>query len=108
VGSAPTLWAVAAFQVVRRTINYGLTRPAREVLYTVVSRTARYKAKNFVDTAVYRAGDQIGAWSWALMGLVGMGALASAWVAAPLSIVWLVLGIWLGRQCARRTCVTHS
>jgi len=103
LGSAPTLWAVAAFQIVRRTTNYGLTRPAREVLYTVVSRTARYKAKNFIDTTVYRAGDQIGAWSWALMGLVGLGALASAWVAAPLSVVWLILGAWLGRQCARRT-----
>ncbi len=106
LGSAPTLLAVAAFQIVRRTINYGLTRPAREVLYTVVSRTARYKAKNFIDTTVYRAGDQIGAWSWALMGFAGMGALASAWVAAPLSVVWLVLGAWLGRQCAHRTSVT--
>ncbi len=103
LGSAPTLWAVAVFQVVRRTTNYGLTRPAREVLYTVVSRTARYKAKNFIDTTVYRAGDQIGAWSWALMGLVGLGALTSAWVAAPLSVVWLILGAWLGRQCARHT-----
>lgn len=103
LGSAPTLWAVAAFQIVRRTTNYGLTRPAREVLYTVVSRTARYKAKNLIDTTVYRAGDQIGAWSWALMGLIGLGALASAWVAAPLSFVWLGLSVWLGRQCAHRS-----
>lgn len=101
MGSAPTLMAVAAFQVIRRTTNYGLTRPVREVLYTVVSRTARFKAKNFIDTVIYRAGDQVGAWSWALLGLVGLGATASAWVAAPLSAVWLVLGLWLGDKAAK-------
>jgi len=53
---------VASFQVLRRAGNYALSQPARQVLYTVVSREDRYKAKNFIDTAVYRAGDQVECW----------------------------------------------
>ena len=60
---APTLAAVATFYVVRRAGNYALTQPARQTLYTVVSREDRYKTKNFIDTTVYRLGDQIGIWS---------------------------------------------
>lgn len=105
MGSTPTLLAIAVFQIARRTTNYAVTRPAREVLYTVVKRADRYKAKNLIDTVVYRAGDQIGAWAWALMGFVGLGALATTWVAAPLSVVWLILGAWLGRQCSSKAVV---
>ena len=52
---------VALFQVIRRATDYAITRPVREVIYTVVSREDRYKAKGFIDTFVYRAGDQVGA-----------------------------------------------
>jgi hypothetical protein len=73
IAVVPTLAAVASFQVLRRAGNYALSQPARQVLYTVVSREDRYKAKNFIDTAVYRAGDQVGAWSYALVGFIGWG-----------------------------------
>jgi ATP:ADP antiporter, AAA family len=94
----PTLMAVASFQVVRRAGNFALTQPARQVLYTVVSREDRYKAKNFIDTAVYRAGDQVGAWSYALIGAVGWGIKQAGIVAIALSALWLVNGVWLGRR----------
>jgi ATP:ADP antiporter, AAA family len=94
----PTLAAVASFQVVRRAGNFALTQPARQVLYTVVSREDRYKAKNFIDTAVYRAGDQVGAWSYALIGMVGWGIKEAGVVAVVISAVWLVNGLWLGRR----------
>jgi AAA family ATP:ADP antiporter len=90
--------AVAAFQVVRRAGNFALTQPARQVLYTVVSREDRYKAKNFIDTAVYRAGDQVGAWSYALIGAVGWGVKEAGIVAIVLSGLWLVNSVWLGRR----------
>ena len=67
---APSLGMVALFQVIRRATDYAITRPVREVIYTVVSREDRYKAKGFIDTFVYRAGDQVGAWSAPL--LMGM------------------------------------
>ena len=59
---APTLSAIAIFQVVRRASDYAIARPTREILFTVVPREDRYKAKSFIDTFVYRLGDQLGAW----------------------------------------------
>jgi AAA family ATP:ADP antiporter len=96
--AAPTLAAVAIFQVVRRSGNFALTQPARQILYTVVSREDRYKAKNFIDTAVYRAGDQVGAWSYAALVFVGWGIKQAGIVAVVVSALWLVNSLWLGRR----------
>jgi len=95
LGATPTLIVVAVFQVLRRTSNYAVARPCREMLYTVVPREVKYKAKNFIDTFVYRAGDQVGAWSYLLMGVPALGIGV---VAVPLSAVWLGIGLWLGRR----------
>jgi len=94
----PTLAVIVVFQVLRRAGNFALTRPAREVLFTVVPREDRYKAKAFIDTAVYRIGDQVGAWSYALIGLAGWGVAQAALVAIVLSVAWFANGLWLGRQ----------
>src|SRR5260221_10708726 len=94
----PTLAAVASFQVLRRAGNYALSQPARQVLYTVVSREDRYKAKNFIDTAVYRAGDQVGAWSYALVGFIGWGIKEASIIAIVLSALWLANSLWLGKR----------
>jgi len=98
VGIAPTLVAIAVFQILRRTSNYAIARPCREMLYTVLPRNAKYKAKNFIDTFVYRAGDQVGAWSYAGLGALGFGAAGISLVALPLAAVWLGIGLWLGRR----------
>ena len=94
----PTLAAIVAFQVIRRAGNFALTRPTREVLFTVVPREDRYKAKSFIDTAVYRSGDQVGAWSYALIGGLGWGITQSAIVAVALSALWLLNSMWLGKR----------
>ena len=39
----------------------------------MVPREDKYKAKSFIDTVVYRAGDQVGSWSYALLGMLGAG-----------------------------------
>ena len=98
VGIAPTLMTIAAVQVLRRTGNYAIARPCREMLYTVLPREAKYKAKNFIDTFVYRFGDQTGAWSYDGLVYLGLGAAAISLVAAPLSVIWLLIGVWLGRR----------
>ena len=98
LGVTPTLIAIAIFQVLRRSSNYAIARPCREMLYTVIPRSAKYKAKNFIDTFVYRFGDQVGAWSYTGLGALGLGAAAISLVAAPLAAVWLVIGLWLGRE----------
>jgi ATP:ADP antiporter, AAA family len=94
----PTLAAIVAFQVLRRAGNFALTRPAREVLFTVVPREDRYKAKAFIDTAVYRTGDQVGAWSYAAIGAAGIGVAGAAFIAVVLSALWLVNSLWLGKR----------
>jgi AAA family ATP:ADP antiporter len=98
LGVAPTLIAIAVFQVLRRSSNYAIARPCREMLYTVIPRSAKYKAKNFIDTFVYRFGDQVGAWSYTGLGALGLGAAAISLVAVPLAAAWLVIGLWLGRR----------
>ncbi len=94
----PTLSAIALFQILRRAADYGIARPTREVLFTVVPREDRYKTKGFIDTFVYRLGDQIGAWSVALFRNLGAGAAELALVAIPVAAAWLVNALWLGRR----------
>ena len=97
----PTVMAVATFQVIRRAVDYAVARPARELLYTVASREDRYKAKSLIDTVVYRLGDQVGAWSTALLRAVGLGVTQVSLAAIPLAALWLVNALWLGRRQER-------
>jgi AAA family ATP:ADP antiporter len=94
----PTLSSVVTFQTIRRAGNFAIARPTREVLFTVLPREDRYKAKSFIDTVVYRLGDQIGAWSFALLSFIGLGLTEVSIVAAVISAIWLVNGWWLGRR----------
>jgi len=98
LGTAPILAVFVVFQVLRRAGEYAIARPSRELLYTVVSREDKYKAKHFIDTFVYRGGDQVGAWSMQAMAAVGLGLAGTAYVAAPLAAVWLAISIWLGKK----------
>jgi AAA family ATP:ADP antiporter len=99
LGAMPTLLVLVGFESVRRAANFAVARPTRELLYTVVSREDRFKAKNFIDTLIYRAGDQVGNWSWWLMATkLGLGITAVSFVAAPVMGLWLALALWLGWQ----------
>ena len=94
----PTIAVLVIYQVIRRAGNFAFARPSREVLFTVVPREDKYKAKSFIDTVIYRLGDQVGAWSYAGLGLLGIGMAGISLVAVPLSIAWLINGLWLGRK----------
>jgi ATP:ADP antiporter, AAA family len=96
-----TLTALIVFEAVFRAVQRAIMRPARETLFTVVSREDKYKSKAFVDTFVYRGGDAVGAQVEGALVRTGMGLAALAAVAVPLAIVWGVLGVWLGRAQAR-------
>jgi AAA family ATP:ADP antiporter len=98
LGMFPLLSTLVVFTVLRRGTNFGITNPAMEVLFTVVSREDKYKAKSFIETFVYRAGDQIAAWTFAIFAAIGLGASGSAFAAVPFAIVWLLLGLWLGKR----------
>jgi AAA family ATP:ADP antiporter len=98
MGAGPTLLLLVIFLTLRRAGNYAVARPARETLFTVVSREDKYKAKNFIDTVVYRTGDQIGAWSSRALSWSGLGLTGVSFVAAPIAAVWLFVSLWLGRK----------
>ncbi|HZM33083.1 MAG TPA: MFS transporter [Burkholderiales bacterium] len=91
-----SLAVLVAFEATFRAVQRGIMRPARETLFTVVSRAERYKAKAFIDTFVYRAGDVVGAQTEGLLGRLGMGLAALAAFAVPLAAAWMALGLWLG------------
>ena len=105
---SPTITAIVVFQVLRRAGNFAVARPIREVLFTVVSREDRFKAKNFIDTVVYRVGDQIGAWFFAGIAALGLGSTAVAIAAVPLSLAWFFNSLWLGRRQSERQARRES
>lgn len=98
--AAPVVAVLVAFQVARRVGNFGLSRPTREVLFTVVSREDKYKAKSVVDTVVYRLGDQVGSWSYALVS--GLGATGVSLIGLGISVAWVANALWLGNRAEER------
>jgi AAA family ATP:ADP antiporter len=97
LGIAPVVVVLIVVQIVRRAGNYAIMRPAREMLYVVVDRESKYKAKNFIDTAVYRGGDAVS--SWVFTGLKAMGLTIAniALIAVPLSLLWAWVSFRMGR-----------
>ncbi|MBR9989276.1 MAG: MFS transporter [Gemmatimonadetes bacterium] len=93
-----SLAALVVFDATFRATQRALMRPARETLFTVVTRESKYKAKAFTDTFVYRAGDSVGAGVEGLLGRLGMALVGLASVAVPLALGWAALGVWLGRR----------
>jgi AAA family ATP:ADP antiporter len=68
------------------------------VLFTVLRREDKYKAKSFIDTFGYRCGDQFGAWSYAGMQALGLKLSAISYIAVAVVAGWCALGVWLGRK----------
>ena len=98
LAASPVLIVLLAVQILRRAGNYALTKPAREMLFTVLDRESKYKSKNFIDTVVYRGGDAVAGWIYAGLAALGLGIGGTAMVAVPLAAIWLALALWLGRQ----------
>lgn len=102
VGILASVWLVVGLQVILKSGNYAITRPGREMLFTLVDREARYKTKPVIDTVVYRGGDTLNAWSFsALTEGLGLGMGPVAFVGAAIAAVWALMGIVLGRAYNR-------
>ncbi|RYF79508.1 MAG: MFS transporter [Comamonadaceae bacterium] len=102
VALSPTVLVLAGAQALRRAFDYAIARPSREVLFTVVSREAKYKAKNTIETLVYRGGDAASGWLSAGLGALGIGFAGVAALAIPLAGAWAALSLWLARQQQQR------
>ncbi|WP_265920934.1 NTP/NDP exchange transporter [Cupriavidus nantongensis] len=96
----PTFGVLAAIMILRRVGEYALVRPGREMLFTVVDAETKYKAKNVIDTAVYRAGDAVSAWVKTAIDALSGHPATVALAGALLAVGWAGLGWWLGRRHA--------
>ena len=101
LGLYPTLAALVVVQVIYRAGRYGLTKPAREILWTVLGREAKYKSKPFLDAAVYRGGDLVSGWIYTGLAALGLSIGAIALTAAPVAGVWMILAFKLGSKQER-------
>jgi AAA family ATP:ADP antiporter len=102
LAAVPTITVVAVVQVAGRATTHALIRPARELLFTVVSRDDKYRVKNAIDTLIYRAGDVASAWVRVGLIAVGAGSTMLIGIAAPLTIVWIGAASYLGIAFDRR------
>ena len=97
----PVLGVVIAFQSLKRATEFGFANPARETLFTVVTREQKYKAKSIIDTAVFRGGDAVNGWLYTSLRGLGLDLSAIALLAVPISAAWAVLLLTLGRRQER-------
>ncbi|MCG8028301.1 MAG: MFS transporter [Candidatus Thiodiazotropha taylori] len=104
----PALPVLVAVQVLRRAGNYAVMRPSREMLYVVLRRDEKYKAKNFIDTVVYRGGDAVSSWVYTGFRTLGMSLSTIACIAAPIALIWAWVAYRLGQQQNRIATQTNS
>ena len=102
VAAIPLLAVMIGLQIARRAGNYAVTKPGREMLFTVVNDDERYKAKPVIDICVYRGGDMVTAWfHTGLKEVLALGSSGVAIVAAVIAAMWALAGIYLGRTYNR-------
>ena len=103
----PAFMPLAVVMSIRRIGEYALVKPGREMLFVPLSSDEKYKVKSFADTVVYRGGDALSAQlESALASISFRGAGASQnptlpyvlLVGALISLVWGLLGIFLGKR----------
>ena len=95
---SPLLGVVMVLQIIRRAGNYAVTRPAREMLFTLVNQETRFNAKPVIDIVAYRGGDMLTAWLFTgLTQGLGLGLASVAAVGAGIASLWALVGIYLGK-----------
>ena len=105
LAAAPVLTVVIAFQALQRTANFAISNPAREVLFTVLQRDEKYKAKNVIDIVAVRGADAAGGWLVTGLRILGMEVRSLALGAGAIAAAVIVLSVALGRAQARRAIV---
>lgn len=109
VAASPILAVLVAIQVARRVGNYAITRPGREMLFTLVDQERRYKAKPVIDIVVYRGGDMVTAWAYtAIAATFSLGLSGIAIIAAAIAALWALTGALLGRSYDRTPAAANT
>jgi AAA family ATP:ADP antiporter len=74
LAASPLPILVAIVQVLTRSSEFCLNKPARETIYTRVPREWRYKSGAAIDTVIYRGGDLT--FVWVHKAIAGFGSVA--------------------------------
>jgi ATP:ADP antiporter, AAA family len=99
--AAPVAGVLIAVNVLTRALEFGVAKPSRDMLYTVVDPETKYKVKNVIDTVLYRATDV--ASGWLHDGLVAAGATLAALAGFSVAIAAALTGIaWVVGSGYRR------
>ena len=99
VAISPILLFLIGLQIIRRAGNYAITKPGREMLFTLVDNEARYKVKPVIDIVVYRGGDMLTAWFYTfLTATLGLGLSGVSIIAAAVASLWALTGLYLGKR----------
>jgi ATP:ADP antiporter, AAA family len=108
LAAAPVLIVLAGGQVLRRAGEYGIAKPSREVLFTVVDAETKYKAKNFIDTVLQRASDLVGVGLFPVFQAAGVGLVGYAWICAAMMLPAIAVSFGLGKAFERRRAGTST
>jgi len=110
VAISPILLFLIGLQIIRRAGNYAITKPGREMLFTLVDNEARYKVKPVIDIVVYRGGDMLTAWFYTLLtATLGLGLSGVSIIAAAVASLWALTGLYLGKRYKiQRTAETQE
>ena len=101
MAASPILTVMIGVEVFRRAGDYAIMKPVREMLFSVVSREEKYKAKNFIDTAILRTGNTTSALAYAGLRTIGASGAAIAGISFALGAAWCAVAFWLGSQFQR-------
>jgi AAA family ATP:ADP antiporter len=95
---APVLAVIVVFQAIKRAAEFAISNPAREILFTVVSREQKYKSKSFLDTAVLRGADMVSGWGYAGLRGAGLDLTGIAYATIPIAVLWMAVTLGLGKR----------
>jgi len=108
LAAVPLLMVLVTCEIMRKVSEYAMSKPAREVLFTVSGRSGRFQSKPVLDTLIYRGADvgvargceALQDAGWALRGL--------ALVVLPFAAAGVFLSWLLGRMYERRATAASN
>ena len=100
---SPLLVIMILIEIFRRSGDYAIMKPVREMLFSVLSREEKYKAKNVIDTLVLRSGNATSAWIYAGIKSLGASAATIASISVVIAALWCWISLWLGNQFQKKS-----
>lgn len=108
MGVAPVLSLVAVAKIAENSLDYSVQNTARQALFLVTSREAKYTAKAVIDTFLVRSGDVLAAATVWIGSTLALGASTFAWINVCLIVVWLAVLVALTREHRKRAAAQEG